>query len=112
MDINTDVKLLSMLGEPIKTALEPGRPPEELTLKTVLIQCLINESEGEKIEGKRKLDRYALALKVKDGGVVDLASEDITLLKDAVSKQFPVLVVGQVHRLLEGKPTGLEKKGK
>jgi hypothetical protein len=110
--INTDTILLDMLGEKIETPVAPGQPPEPLTLKTVLIQCLINEADGEKNDAKAKLDRYDLALKIKDGGEIEMQSGEIEMCKKSIAKQFPVLVVGQADKLLEGKPTGLEKKEK
>jgi hypothetical protein len=110
MEINTDIEMLSMMGDPIKTPLEPGKPPEVLTLKNVLLNCLINETEGDKLDAKKKIERYDLALRVKDGGKVELTAEEISLIKESISKQFPVIVTGQAHRILEGKPTGLERK--
>lgn len=109
MNINTDIALKDMLGDDLKTPLAPGKKPEVLTLKTVLINCLINEADGERIDAKGKIDRYDIALRVKDGGTHEFTSDEITMCKDSIAKQFPVLVVGQAHRLLEGKSTGLEK---
>lgn len=106
--INTDVVLRNMLGGPLETPLAPGQKPEPLTLVTVLINCLINEADGEKLDAKGKIDRYDLALRVKNGGEVEFTSDEVTMCKESISKQFPVLVVGQAHRLLEGKETGLE----
>lgn len=110
--INTDTVLLDMLGDEIKTSIAPELPPEPLTLKTVLINCLINEAEGEKNDAKGKLDRYDLALRIKNGGEVEIEAGEIEMCKKSISLQFPVLVTGQAHRLLEGKLTGLEKKEK
>ena len=107
--INTDTVFLDMLSEEIKTSVAPGQPPEPLTLRTVLIQCLINEAEGEKSDAKGKIDRYDLALRIKDGGTVEIEAGEIEMCKKSIVLQFPVLVTGQAHRLLEGKLTGLEK---
>jgi len=108
--INTDTVLKNMLGGPLETPLAPGQKPEPLTLVTVLIQCLINEADGEKLDTVGKVARYDLALRVKNGGEIEFTSDEITMCKNSIAKQFPVLVVGQTHRLLEGQPTGLEKK--
>ena len=108
--IKTDTALLDMLSEEIKTSVTPGKQPELLTLKTVLINCLINEADGEKTDAKGKLDRYDLALRVKVGGDVEMSAEEVKMCKESIAKQFPVLVTGQAHRLLEGQSTGLEKK--
>jgi hypothetical protein len=110
--INTDTVLLDMLGEEIKTPVAPGSPPEPLTLKTVLIQCLINEADGEKTDAKGKIERYDLALRIKNGGEVEIEAGEVDMCKKSIALQFPVLVVGQTDKLLEGKLTGLEKKGK
>jgi len=108
--INTETVFLDMLGDKIETPVAPGKPPEALTLKTVLIQCLINEADGEKNDAKAKLDRYDLALRVKNGGEVEMEAGEIEMCKKSIAAQFPVLVTGQANKLLEGKLTGLEKK--
>lgn len=110
--INTDTVLLDMLGEKIETPVAPGQPPEPLTLKTILIQCLINEADSEKSDAKGKIERYDLALRIKDGGEIEIEAGEIDMCKKSIALQFPVLVVGQANKLLEGKLTGLEKKEK
>ena len=110
--INTETVFLDMTGEKIETPVAPGKPPEELTLKTVLIQCLINEADGEKNDGVAKIKRYDLALRIKNGGTVEMTADEIEMCKKSISLQFPVLVTGQANRLLEGQLTGLEKEEK
>lgn len=109
MKINTDTVLKNMLGEDLETPLAPGQKPEPLTLNTVLINCLINEADGEKLDAKAKIDRYDIALRVKNGGSIEFTTDEIKMCKDSIARQFPVLVVGQAHRMLEGKDTGLEE---
>ena len=110
--INTETVFLDMLGEQIETPVAPGKPPEPLTLKTVLIQCLINEADGEKVDEKGKLDRYDIALRVRKGGEVEMEAGEIEMCKKSIALQFPVLITGQANKLLEGKLTGLEKEEK
>ena len=73
--INTETVLLDMTGKDIVVAAAQGDKPEPLTLKTVLVQSLI--SGGENVNSKDKIDRYALALRVKDGGEIDIDAEEM-----------------------------------
>lgn len=74
-------------------------------LKIALLQA---HEEDKKVD--EKVTRFELSLRLvaaKDKEI-DLEAEDIVLLKKLVGRMYAPLVVGQVFRLLEGKPTGLD----
>lgn len=98
MKINLDVEILDIRGRPIIIQGEE----EVLTLKDVCINAILLEGQDEKIEGKEKVRRYQLALKIKEGGVQNLSVEDLSLLKEKVGRMYTVLVAGQALPLLDG----------
>jgi len=104
MKINTDFVFENLKGASIKNQMDPKK---DLTLSDVCVQSLLASEDGDR-DGKTKLARYDLVLKIKDGGEVSLESSDITLIKDLVGKYFSVLVVGQAYKVLEGESV---KKG-
>lgn len=110
--INTDTTLFDLTGNEIVAAppqnAPKDAPPEFITLKTVIVQSLMNDT-GDKRPVKEKIERYALALEVRHGGEVEMTSDQVTMCKNLISEQFTVLITGQAHKLLEGQPTGLEK---
>jgi hypothetical protein len=56
-----------------------------------------------------KSKKYKLSKKIIDGGVVEVSSEDITLIKEACGKVLSVSLYGAVEEMLEN-PCA-EKKG-
>ena len=80
-------------------------PP--LNLGDVCCNSLLGsfKDEGGKeiiIEGKEKLTRYRLADRIYGTKEkISLESEEITLIKDLVSKSYSVLVSGQAWEMLE-----------
>lgn len=80
------------------------------TLKDVAMKSLLGGCVGdEKSTVDDKVKRFELGLKIKleaKDGIVELESEDVTLIKICVGGSiagYTPLVVGQVVRLIEGK---------
>ena len=82
------------------------------TLKEFCVGALLNGCFGdERAKSEDKVKRFELALKIKlettdEVAVVDISSEDIVVIKEALStsvKQYTPLVLGQCSWLLEGK---------
>ena len=101
--INFNVKLTNFDGEPLK-----DEKKEELTLGSAVKQALL--VLDEKASGPDKYESYVLATKVVAGGEVELKSEEITRIKDAIGKYMFPIVVGQAWDLLEGKAPALPAK--
>lgn len=93
---------------------------EDTTLKHVCMDALLNPEvelgpDGKPrpvdISGQKKFDRWALATKINNAnGVINLKSEEITLLKNLIGKGFGPIVVGPAWDVLEGKGTASPKK--
>jgi len=63
---------------------------EPMTMAAVVSDALVSQVSGDEndtLDGKTK--RVRLALRICDGGIVDVSSEDIVLIKDRVNKRRP-----------------------
>lgn len=98
MKVNLDTEILDIWDKPIPVQGKEGF----LTLKDVCINAILLEGQDEIMEGKEKVRRYQLALKIKEGGVQNLSVEDLSLLKEKVGRMYTVLVAGQALPLLDG----------
>jgi len=113
----------------ILKSLETGKPiPDEdrdpvtgalisskiFTLRTAAIRSILAAFPGEgEVKGEEKLRRYDLASRIKAEDEIDLASEDISFLKERIAKMWPgSLIPGQAWKLLDPLPRAGEKSGK
>jgi hypothetical protein len=74
-----------------------------ISLKSILIQACLTEAgqNGQPIANDEKVKRYDLYRTIKKAdGTVKLTAEDVALLKRAAGV-FPILVMGQIHEMLE-----------
>ena len=80
-------------------------PP--FTLRTACINVLIMQQKSpqareKELSAEDKIKRYELAKKIyKSSGLIDLQSEEITLLKELIGKLYPPLTVGQAFEILD-----------
>ena len=82
------------------TDAEEDKKP--LVLASVCVNSLLGVySDEQQLPGTEKAKRYELALKIKDGGTIDLPVEDIAKLKELVGKAYAPIVVGQAYKMLE-----------
>lgn len=73
-----------------------------LTLKATAVNSLMFSHEADKTtSGEEKLKRYLLATRINAGGMVEVSSEEISLLKMLIGRTYPTLVVGQALLFLE-----------
>jgi len=102
MKMNINQKLLGVDGvEALKG--DKGMP---LLLKDICITALLtpNQQDAEKV----KWDKYEVFKKLRDAVKegdeiwVELRSEEITMLKQAVGKTQTPLIMGQIWEMLEG----------
>ena len=110
MKIRINSILKNVYGEPLKSQRKKDRPKgsdkprefEDMILKDVIVNSLLGEFEGEKLTGEKKLERYRLAMKIQDTKTeIDLASEDIVLIKDLIGKSWSPLISGQAWEMIE-----------
>jgi hypothetical protein len=56
-----------------------------------------------RIENKDKFNAYKLSTKIAPGGVIDITTEEATLIKSITINFFSAGAYGQIHELIEGK---------
>lgn len=78
---------------------------KDATLGGVCINALLTPAQDEQpIAGTEKMTRFALANRINDSdGSLDLAVEDVALIKERIGILYPPLIVGLAWSLLEGK---------
>jgi len=83
---------------------QTGKRPcdDETTLAVIAMRALLAPYQDEQnLSGEDKFKRFALAMKIKDGGEVPVSAEDIALLKKLIGKLYTPLVVGRAFPLLD-----------
>lgn len=74
---------------------------EKMTLRDVLIEALVNEMGGEKIDGREKLRRHKLAMRISSHDSVSLSAEEVVLLKEQTPKFYKAMIAGRVWEILD-----------
>ncbi len=88
----------NLMGQDI---LVDGQP---LTLSKVAVNALVGSYQDEQgISGDEKVKRWQLAMKIRGQEEIDLAAEDIALIKKLIGKAYGPVIVGQAFLLLEAK---------
>jgi len=110
IDVNEVLREID--GGPLKRQDVDGKGETietDVTLKSILVNALLHHrNEDEKTSGEQKLSRFNLAQAIQGtDGEMDIAENDVGLLKKLVNNVYTSLVVGQVFHLLDGK----EEKG-
>ena len=72
-----------------------------LTLGTVSVDSLVLVRPDENIKGDEKFKRYQIARKIHGEAEVELAIEQVALIKKLIGKSFGPAVVGPAFELLE-----------
>lgn len=80
-------------GQPIDT--------DELTLRTVCLNALDFEVQGENIKSEEKFKRFQLAMRISQRDKIELTSSEIVLLKNQIAKRWRSWLMGQAWLLLE-----------
>jgi len=77
---------------------------EPATVRGVAIEALFATfKDEENLSGEEKLKRWELASKIKASpDPVELAVEEVALLKKLIGKAYGALIVGQAWKVLEG----------
>lgn len=100
IDVNYQFKTLDGKGikGPSEDKKKQGLP---FTLRKVCVAVLLNPTE-DNLKADDKIERYYLAQKIhKSDGLVDLRSEEITLLKELIAVPYPPLTVAQAYEILD-----------
>lgn len=102
------IKLMDILrtfdGQPLVDK-DPKGNIFELNVKTIVLEALLRvHAADDRLSGIDKMKRFDLAKRVFDTTEeIDLSHEDIILLKEAIGLKLPVLIVGQMYKILDGK---------
>lgn len=98
MIIDTNIKLVNMNGAVLQDNDGTGKLIDA-TVKTAIVNAILVPTKDE--TGMDKVKKYELAKKVFNSDKVDLDEQDIAFIKEAIGKNYPPLVVGQVYELLK-----------
>ncbi len=102
MKINFSQVLTTLKGEDMfDVEQEKGVEPVKLTLEMISTAALMSVLPQKEVSGKEKLYRYKLAVRVSEGGVVDLKTEEIAKIKGLVGDLYNPLIVGRTEEMLE-----------
>lgn len=93
MILNFDQTLKELNGETIKD--EKG----EVKLKTFCQNAILAPEKEQNAE--EKVRAYQLAIKIQEGGEVEVTAEEIALIKKKVGEAYAPIVVGQIFEILE-----------
>ena len=86
-----------------KIIIETQENPVAFTLRTASINGLMFKGENEKLSGEEQMKRFDLSTLIyASTEPVDLASEQVVLIKEQIAKIYSPLIVGQVWKMLEG----------
>lgn len=79
---------------------DPDFPGKKLTLKSKIMTSLLASRPDE--SDKEKLERYDIFKKVRDAPAeIDLKAEEIVIIKKAIGRIQPPLILGQCFELLD-----------
>lgn len=94
MHYNLDLPITQIDG----TEFEPP-----MRLVTTVFTAITTALRGdETLTPADKLQQYALAVRIHNGGVVELKAEDVAIIKDRAGKLYFTVVYGRLVELLEG----------
>ena len=113
MEIDLTQTLIGLDGEPLQVQERDGDKMinVDLVLGKVLVESLMATYKNEEmtLSGQDKVKRYKLAQKIHGAEVMQFSAEDISLLKELISKLYSTLVVGIVWEMLDVETLKLEK---
>ena len=97
MKVKVNNQLNDVEGKPLQ-----GDKSKTLTMRDVCINSLLTPVQGD--DEKIKWEKYEIFKKLRDAtDEVELKLEELSLLKKAVGKLQPPLLMGQIWEMLEGK---------
>ena len=87
-----------LIGVDKKPIVKPGNPP--MTLKDICIGSILTPIEGD--DEKKKFEKYEIFKKIRDAKAeTELKAEEIVVIKKAIGKFQPPLIMGQCFEMLE-----------
>lgn len=97
MKVDFSAPILDLDGNKITEA------EKEITLGVIASRALLAPLPDEdRLQGDRKVKRFAIAMQAHTGGVCEVATEDAAEMKLCIAKAFAPLIVGRAWALIEG----------
>lgn len=98
MLINFNAAITDLDSKPIQDG------EKELTLKILSTNALLAPgADDDKLSGDKKVERAVLAQKIHTKGTIDASAEEVSLLKELISKLYTPLAVMRAYELLDPK---------
>ncbi len=115
MKVNFEIPLKEYDGQDMKKAKVVGKEVVEQEKCVMLGDTIINALSGNYpddagVEPKEKLNRFALSIDLKNGGVTELTVEDSALIKKYCAKGCTILAYGRIVGLIESAEAEKEAK--
>ena len=112
MKINFDQRLMDLELNPLEWETNAcpicrrGRTSKPATLKVLCADALVQgytDARGQPIQipGDEHVRRFKLAMKVMQGGELDISVEDVALIRDLVKLRFTPLFAGQIWLMID-----------
>ena len=95
--------LKNLAGAPMKEEYEEDGEKKErdMCLRTICIGALM--VEDGKANAEQQVKRLDLALKMQNSDVINISSEDVTMLKNLIGQVFKrPIIAGQAIKMVEG----------
>lgn len=93
MKRNLDLPMIDLEGKPYVDAA---------TLRDLAFAaCRVNLPSDEKATLTKKREIYQLAVKIVQGGVVELSIEQLKMLQERIGEAMTPIVAGQAYEMLE-----------
>jgi hypothetical protein len=109
MKVNFCAVVVDYRGEPIQTKDSEKSEPREMLMKDAACQALVAHLPGEDATPQLQLRKFQLSKTIwKSGGVINISTEDVALIKNVVSKAFAPAVAGSFCDQIEN---GCEQEG-
>lgn len=97
MKLKINQSLKDIEGKPLK-----GEKGVVLTMREICINSLLTPIQGD--DEKAKWEKYEIFKKFRDAkDELELKTEEVVIIKKAVGKIQPPLLMGQVWDMIEGK---------
>ncbi len=115
MKVNFQTELIDFDGTVIKKTKivedEVVKLDENVILAESIVMALSgNYQEDRQLDPVEKLNRFALALEIKKGGITELTVEDASLIKKYAAMGCTILAHGRIVRLIESVESKEDKK--
>lgn len=94
MTKDLDIPVFDLDGERVIDRVKGEDRPATIKHFVVNALALVN---GEQVSGDEKMQRYKLAMRLREGGEQAFTPEELSLIKSVVAVMYSPLIVGQVY---------------